>query len=111
MAFRLSLLAAAVLLSLQGHATATQPQPVPLTLAKAFHQDTDVTDYWWSEKLDGIRAVWNGQQLMTRSGKPIITPEWFVQPLPDYPLEGELWAGRGKYSIVHRPCWIRRHPT
>ncbi|MDO6582118.1 DNA ligase [Photobacterium sp. 2_MG-2023] len=61
---------------------------------------TRITDYWVSEKLDGIRAHWNGQQLQTRTGHVIHAPQWFTAGLPDDVLEGELWAGRGAFHLV-----------
>ena len=51
-----------------------------------------------SEKLDGVRAYWDGMNLKTRNGHPIQAPEWFVQPLPDFKLDGELWLGRQKFA-------------
>jgi DNA ligase-1 len=53
-----------------------------------------------SEKLDGIRAFWTGRHLLTRKGNRIFAPDWFIQSLPDFPVEGELWAGRGNFHLV-----------
>ncbi|KKC99385.1 MULTISPECIES: DNA ligase [Photobacterium] len=63
---------------------------------------TTITDYWISEKLDGIRAHWNGQQLQTRTGHKINAPAWFTENWPDEALEGELWAGRDAFHLVSR---------
>ncbi len=65
-------------------------------------QELQLGHYWMSEKLDGIRALWTGKELLTRKGNPIIAPDWFTQSLPNTPLEGELWAGRGKFSQVQQ---------
>ncbi len=54
--------------------------------------------YWVSEKLDGVRAVWNGQTLRFRSGRVIAAPAWFVAALPAGPLDGELWTDRGQFD-------------
>jgi DNA ligase-1 len=51
-----------------------------------------------SEKYDGIRGYWNGQQLLSRSGKVLSPPAWFVQAWPSTPFEGELWAGLGQFE-------------
>lgn len=51
-----------------------------------------------SEKFDGVRAVWDGQRLRFRSGREIAAPLWFVRALPDHPLDGELWMGRGQFD-------------
>jgi DNA ligase-1 len=56
--------------------------------------------YWVSEKLDGVRAVWDGQQLRTRNGTLIQTPAWFVENFPKRALDGELWMGRGQFDTV-----------
>jgi len=51
-----------------------------------------------SEKFDGVRAVWDGQQLRFRSGRVMTAPDWFLRDLPDHPLDGELWLGRGQFD-------------
>ncbi len=71
-----------------------------LLLANDYQNDIDIQAYWISEKLDGIRAYWTGSELLTRRGKRISAPQWFTQSLPDTAIEGELWAGRGKFALV-----------
>jgi len=51
-----------------------------------------------SEKLDGVRALWDGQSLRFRSGLPVAAPAWFTEALPKVPLDGELWLGRGQFE-------------
>ena len=51
-----------------------------------------------SEKLDGVRAVWDGTRLWFRSGLPIAAPAWFTAALPAAALDGELWLGRGRFE-------------
>ena len=51
-----------------------------------------------SEKLDGVRAVWDGARLWFRSGLPISAPTWFTARLPPLALDGELWMGRGRFE-------------
>ena len=70
----------------------------PLLLANTEHGQTDVALYLISEKLDGVRAFWDGQVLRTRSGKPINVPAWFVESFPARALDGELWIGRGQFD-------------
>lgn len=78
----------------------------PLLLAHSWDNVQDLTGYWISEKLDGIRAYWNGKTFISRLGNEFYAPDWFVQGLPDMILDGELWAGRKKFqratSIVRR---------
>ncbi len=54
--------------------------------------------YLVSEKLDGVRAFWDGQVLRFRSGLPIAAPAWFTVALPATKLDGELWLGRGRFD-------------
>lgn len=56
--------------------------------------------YLVSEKLDGVRAVWNGKQLQTRQANPIFAPQCFTQDFPDFALDGELFIDRGKFEEV-----------
>ncbi|WP_051227606.1 DNA ligase [Oceanospirillum beijerinckii] len=70
----------------------------PVMLASQYQQQNDLADYWISEKLDGVRAYWDGQHLRTRQGLVIQAPEWFTEPLPNIPLDGELWIDRGRFA-------------
>ena len=79
-----------------------------------------------SEKLDGERALWDGgisrglpasevpysntvkdfrlktkpvaTGLWSRTGKVVHAPGWFLDQLPDFPLDGELYAGRKNWQ-------------
>jgi DNA ligase 1 len=53
-----------------------------------------------SEKYDGVRAVWDGQQLRFRSGLPVPASAGFLRRLPPVPLDGELWLGRGQFETL-----------
>lgn len=72
--------------------------PLPPMLAQRAPADVDPAAYWVSEKLDGVRARWDGQVLRLRNGAAIAAPAWFVAPLPGYPLDGELWLARGRFD-------------
>ncbi len=69
-----------------------------LLLANVLQEQTDVAQYWVSEKLDGVRAIWNGKELRFRSGRPVSAPAWFMANFPAQPLDGELWLGRGEFD-------------
>lgn len=71
---------------------------LPLLLAERYASGVDIAQYWVSEKLDGVRAYWDGRQLRFRSGNPVSAPDWFVAALPGHPLDGELWMGRGSFD-------------
>jgi DNA ligase 1 len=87
----------------RGAAKSTAP---PVLLAQSWDSATDVTGWWMSEKLDGVRAYWNGSEFVSRLGNVYRAPKWFVDGLPDHPLDGELWCGRRLFqqtvSIVRR---------
>ena len=46
-----------------------------------------------------IKPVATG--LWSRYGNPIMAPDSFLNKLPPFPLDGELWAGRGNFQL----CW------
>tara|TARA_Y100001960_G_scaffold288292_1_gene327197 strand:- start:1520 stop:2371 length:852 start_codon:yes stop_codon:yes gene_type:complete len=104
MQYRLSILAVSIVIALSVQAqTAEQVRPsISVPLAHSYHEKIVVEEYWKSEKLDGIRAIWTGSKLVTRKGNEIHAPDWFLEPLPSYPLEGELWAGRGNFHLVQQ---------
>jgi DNA ligase-1 len=58
----------------------------------------DIQRYWVSEKLDGVRAYWNGSVFLSRGGNRYTAPEWFTIGFPLEPLDGELWMGRGRFQ-------------
>ena len=51
---------------------------------------------------DKVKATATG--LWSRYGNPIIAPDWFLNQLPSCPLDGELWAGRGKFQLCRSIC-------
>jgi hypothetical protein len=87
-----------------------------------------VHEWFMSEKLDGMRAIWDGgittgmsanevpwanvtkhdryinppraSGLWTRYGQPIQAPSWFTDRLPRVPLDGELHCGRGQFQLA-----------
>ena len=75
-------------------------EPPAILLANLYHEQIDVSRYLISEKLDGVRAIWDGQVLRFRSGKAIHAPDWFIAALPKQPLDGELWIGRQRFERV-----------
>ncbi|RTE64823.1 DNA ligase [Amphritea opalescens] len=98
-AFQRLLLISLLMISL-GWADKSFADKPKLQLATVYHAGLDVSDYWVSEKLDGVRGYWDGKQLLTRQGYRIHAPDWFTQVLPEQPLDGELWIGRGKFNAV-----------
>ena len=72
--------------------------PPPAMLANVYRSDTPLADYLVSEKLDGVRGYWDGEKLLTRGGERIEAPGWFTAGWPDFPMDGELWVGRGQFA-------------
>jgi DNA ligase-1 len=73
-------------------------EPPKLLLANNWDSSVDPSGWWMSEKLDGVRALWDGKRFVSRQGNPFIAPEWFCQELPDTVLDGELWIGRREFQ-------------
>lgn len=72
--------------------------PPAVPLVEVYRPQVDPAAYWISEKLDGVRAIWNGRVLRFRSGRRVPAPAWFLAGLPKEPLDGELWLGRGRFD-------------
>ncbi|MGE8280638.1 MAG: DNA ligase [Stenotrophomonas sp.] len=72
----------------------------PLMLASTWQDGPDVSQYLVSEKLDGVRARWDGKVLWTRAGHRIHAPAWFTAHWPQHPLDGELWLARGQFEAT-----------
>ena len=75
----------------------SQEKPAML-LAQNYQQGIDVRQYLVSEKYDGVRAFWDGNQLISRQGNLINAPEWFTKDLPKIAMDGELWLARRKFD-------------
>lgn len=92
--WRALLLAVALLVS--GLACAADAPSI--LLAGIYRNQVDVSQYLVSEKLDGVRAIWDGKVLRFRSGNEVKAPRWFIDSLPPQSLDGELWLGRGTFE-------------
>lgn len=82
----------------ESEAESAQFSAPALLLANQFSANIDVRQYLVSEKLDGVRAYWDGHVLRFRSGRPIHAPAWFTAALPAHALDGELWMGRRQFE-------------
>ena len=74
--------------------------PPPVELVDVYHGGIDLSRYWVSEKYDGVRGYWDGHRLLTRGGAVVHVPAWFTRNWPRTPMDGELWAGYGRFSRV-----------
>src|SRR5262245_35905020 len=80
-----------------GRAVVKETAP-PILLAHKWETEHDPTGWWMSEKLDGIRAYWDGEAFVSRLGNRFFAPDWFVEDLPADTLDGELWVGRKMFQ-------------
>lgn len=69
-------------------------------LAHNWNTTIDPCGWYMSEKLDGIRAIWDGNNFISRNEKVFNTPDWFKQDMPTSLLDGELWSGRGLFNYT-----------
>ena len=67
---------------------------------KVYYGDENITAWLMSEKLDGIRGYWDGEKLHTRRGNKIFAPNWFLENLPPFELDGELWTKRSDFETI-----------
>ena len=93
----------------------SKPQSKPaIQHATTYKAVDNISQYWVSEKLDGIRGYWNGEQLLTRQGNTIHSPSWFTQNWPTDVIDGELWIARDQFQAtlscvrkinIDENCW------
>ena len=72
--------------------------PPALQLANVYRADVQVEDFWVSEKLDGVRAYWDGTRFLSKNGHVYQAPAWFIQNMPKFALDGELWIARNTFN-------------
>lgn len=63
-------------------------------------KDQNVSGWLASEKLDGVRAYWDGENLLSRQGKKLNTPLSFTKNFPKFALDGELYAKELKFEEI-----------
>ncbi|WP_078415183.1 DNA ligase, partial [Campylobacter pinnipediorum] len=63
-------------------------------------KDQNISGWYASEKLDGIRAYWDGKNLQSRQGKIINAPSYFLKALPDFALDGELYTKTDEFEKI-----------
>jgi DNA ligase-1 len=102
--------ACSVGLPLECHAALHDPPALMLAETYDGESDLDVSAFYVSEKLDGVRAYWDGNRLLTRSGIPIDVPDWFTRDWPAVPMDGELWGGRSTFEQTSGTVRSRKAP-
>jgi DNA ligase 1 len=71
-----------------------------LILANVYRENVELSEYFVSEKYDGVRGFWDGAKLMSRSGNFFSPPAFFTKNFPNFALDGELWMGRGRFEEI-----------
>lgn len=66
-----------------------------------YDEKKDKIEGWFmSEKLDGIRAYWDGKKLYTKNKNEISAPSFFTKDFPPFELDGELWTKRADFENI-----------
>ncbi|WP_141049570.1 DNA ligase [Aliarcobacter cryaerophilus] len=65
-----------------------------------YKDSIDISNWYMSEKLDGIRAYWDGKELFSKNKNKIFAPSWFTKDFPPFALDGELWTKRGDFENI-----------
>ena len=74
--------------------------PTDPMLATPYRDGVPVGAFLVSEKLDGVRARWDGRALWTRGGARIVAPATFTRGWSAEPMDGELWIARGRFDDI-----------
>ena len=64
------------------------------------YKDQNVSGWLASEKLDGVRAYWDGEILLSRQGKKLNAPLSFTKNFPKFALDGEFYAKELKFEEI-----------
>ena len=64
------------------------------------YKDQNISGWLASEKLDGVRAYWDGENLLSRQGKKLNAPLSFTKNFPKFALDGELYAKKLKFEEI-----------
>lgn len=76
-----------------------KPEFTSPMLASIYDGSQDIFNWYMSEKLDGIRCIWNGKTLRSRYGNRFYPPDYFTEKFPeDAVLDGELFLDRKSFS-------------
>ncbi len=73
---------------------------IPDLMLLGTYQNQDVSGWVMSEKLDGVRGYWDGEQLFTRQNKIITPPRYFIKDFPPFAIDGELFTERNQFERI-----------
>ena len=70
-------------------------------LAETYNGTEDINGWLLSEKLDGVRCIWDGTKISSRNNNKFYPPTWFIENFPqDMALDGELFMERNQFSAT-----------
>lgn len=64
------------------------------------YKDQNISGYVVSEKYDGVRGFWDGEKLLSKSGKRLFAPEFWTKEFPPFAIDGEIWSKRGEFEKI-----------
>lgn len=64
------------------------------------YENQSIEGWVMSEKLDGVRGYWDGQQLLTRQGQRLSPPAFFIKDFPPFAIDGELFSERNQFETI-----------
>ncbi len=110
--WRVALFALLLALNLSSVVAAAENEPM---LPQTDSGTTHIRGWLMSEKLDGVRAFWDGRRLWSKNHNPFSPPPEFTHGLPPFALEGELWGGHGTFhrtvstvrKLESHPGWLQ----
>ena len=77
---------------------AARKKAAQVLLAESWDGDMDPTGWWVSIKKDGLRAIWDGQEFLSRNGNVFYAHPSFKSEMPPRPLDGELYLGKDMFE-------------
>lgn len=66
----------------------------------SIYKEQHINGWLMSEKLDGIRAIWNGKFFLSKNGNKIFAPKSFMKDFPPFYLDGELYTKRNDFENI-----------
>lgn len=81
-----------LLLFLNFLSLSVQGNEKPRLMLLEVYRGQNLSGWVMSEKLDGVRAYWDGKQLIIRQGNTIHAPDYFLHAFPPFPIDGELYS-------------------
>lgn len=72
----------------------------PSLLLLESYKDQNISGWLMSEKMDGVRAYWDGEKFISRGGILFAAPSWFTKDFPPFAVDGELWSKRGDFEHI-----------